>query len=959
MTTLLLSFAGFVLLFFAVAAASLSRRIPRSVWEHPLIFALSFLGASGVVFFFGAIELVGRYGISGLIGLAAFTGIFIFSPLFLDPLRWISRSHAFATLPDLLVYRFRSPLVTKASCAVLALASLPLATAQFKALTTIAPMSGADGLLLMALITAVVAMFILAFGGPGRVVKAVPGVTAIASLLAICAILACGYLAVEQAFGGLDNLNAWAESSGQNQVIMRFDTAYALILLFFPTAFILPQQGFMQNLSNWWPKNSPSAWMVPFLMLIATLPVFPILWAGLELAVDAPLQHYVITLPRALRADWLYLLGLLAMLFIASSMLTVIAIALGKIIVIAFMIRHDRAFADRDLDQWLTRRHLLAAILWLALALLFAALNNSSSVADLTITGLMGMIQLLPGIVATLYVPRMNHKGFLAGLFVGCSIWIYGVMAPNFFNTSPPMLFGLILATGAENWPFWLLESLVANLMVALIVSLLTKTSGDEQHHAFKCMVDNLPTPQRQSLEHTSVEKVHEQLSMWIGSAAAAREMTSAIATLRIGMDEHRPLALRMLRDRLGFQLSAKLGTLAAEKIMDRVMPFGNGPVVDDISLLESQLASAGSALSGLAAELNKLRLYHKQTLEHLPVGVCSIDSEGEILLWNLALTRYTGVPATAVEGGNVSDIPEPWGSMLGSFCRDKAISWPAHEVEHPERGVCWYLLSKYRVEENSPVYAGYQIVLMEDVTERLKLVRELAHAERLTSVGRLAAGVAHEIGNPVTGISCLAQDMLSESAEEETKKNAGIILDLTERISIIVRTLMDFSRSDSQDSLRPVILKTAVDSAIQLLKLDKGAKVVEFRATIAEDLSVRGDLHQLTQVFVNLLSNARDASNPGDCIEITSDPAGGVQVAIHVTDCGTGIPQDIIGRVMDPFFTTKYPGQGTGLGLSLVYSIMRFHRGSVKITSPVTNGRGTRVTLLMDAIAVTGNTNT
>ncbi|MFA5631868.1 MAG: ATP-binding protein [Porticoccaceae bacterium] len=947
-TALPAALAIFAILFFAVAALSQWRRIPCSLWEHPAIFALSYLGASGVIFFFGAIEMVGRYGVSGLIGLAAFTGLFIFSPLFLDPMRWISRNHAFATLPDLLVYRFRSPLVTRTCCALLAVASLPIAAAQLKIVTTLLP--AGDGLWLMALITAISAAFILLYGKPSKVVTSVPGITSVATLLTLAALSGCGFLAVSAVFGGVAELNAWSQSSGQAQVILRFETAYALILLFFPTAFILPQQGFIQNLSNWWPRSTSPGWIVPLVMLLATLPVFPILWAGLELTLDAPLQHYVLVLPQVLGAPWLHLLSLVAMLFIVTGLLCVTAIALGKVIVIAFLINADKPFCNTDLDRWIERRRLVAALLWLALALAYAAVNGSSSVTDLTITGMIGMIQLLPGIIATLYVPRINYKGFLAGLAVGSSLWLYGTLTPNFFNTAPPHLFGMTLALGPENWPFWLLESLVANLLVALLVSLFTDMSKEEKQYAFQCMVDNLPTPQRQSLEISSVEDIQARLASWVGAPAAAREISAALGTLSIGVDDHRPLALRMLRDQLNYQLSAKLGTVATEKIMNKVMPFGAGAVVDDISLLESQLASEGSALSGLAAELNKLRLYHKQTLENLPVGVCSIDSDGEIMLWNLTLAKYTGVPAAVAEGGNISDIPEPWGTILARFCADPAISWPAHEVDHPSQGASWYHMSKYRVDESSPVYSGYQIVLLEDVTERLKLVRELGHAERLTSVGRLAAGVAHEIGNPVTGISCLAQDMIAESQEEETRKNAGIILNLTERISLIVRTLMDFSRSDSQESLRSIAIKEAVDSAIQLLELDKGAKAVEFRTLIAQDVVVQGDLNQLTQVFVNLLSNARDASQNGDPIDVTCEYPDPRHVAIHISDRGSGIPQEILGRVMDPFFTTKYPGQGTGLGLSLVYSIMRFHRGTVTITSPAQHGRGTRVTLLFDA---------
>ncbi len=946
--SLLLGFALFAVLFLGIARLSLSRRLPEALWHHPLTFALSFFGVGGILFFFGSIELVGRFGFAGLLGLFAFAGIFIFSPLFLEPLRWISCSHAFATLPDLLVYRYRHPWTARAASLVLALGSLPIAAAQFNAFTLFVGDARSGSFvapIAMVLVTLLAIAFLRFFCSPWRIVRAVPAITASAALLALAAMLLCGLLAVFQVFGGPAELNQWARQSGQEAVIRRFDFAFALILLFFPLAFIMPQQHFAFSLYKWWPRHSPSAWLIPFVLLLATLPIFPILWAGLHLPLDVPLQHYAAMLPRAQGQEWLHVLVLVATLFIAVSCITVQAVALGKIVVTNFLVDYH-PFRRDDLEPWLQRRRFAAATLWLIAALAFATLAESSSVTNLTIAGMVGLIQLLPGLIGTLYMERINHKGFLAGLGVGMAIWGFGLILPLFGEATEADVLGMRLATGAENWPFWLLESLVANLLVTLLVSQLTTMSDEERTHAYRAMVDNLPTPRRRALSLTSLARSRRRLAEEIGPHTATREWDAALEALDIRMDEHRPLAMRMLRDRLCLQLSAKLGTLRAEHIMARVMPLGTGQAVDDISLVESQLAGAGNALSGLAAELNKLRLYHRQTLENLPIGVCSIDPAGEILLWNLTLGKYTGMGAGEAEGANIGDLPAPWGTLLREFLDDEAISWPAREVTDAEGDSRWYHLSKYRVAEHSSIYAGYQVLLMEDITERLRLVQELAHSERLTAVGRLAAGVAHEIGNPVTGISCLAQDLQAESEEQATRDSAATILDLTGRISSIVSTLVDFSRRDSQVDLQPVRLAEAVNNAIQLLELDKSAKVVEFRSTIADDLEVMGDAHQLAQVFVNLLANARDASPEGETIRIQSQRDGSRRIVVHVTDRGCGIPRDRQDRVLEPFYTTKEPGEGTGLGLSLVYSIMRFHGGKVKISSPVEEGRGTRVSL-------------
>jgi signal transduction histidine kinase len=688
--------------------------------------------------------------------------------------------------------------------------------------------------------------------------------------------------------------------------------------------------------------------MIPALIMVVSFPVIPLLWSGLEVAVDAPLHQYLNVLPQILQAPWLQQLSTLTLLFVSVSLLVVIAMALGKIMLVCFAVNTQRRF-ETDMDQWLFRRHALYACLWLVAALGFSMLSKSSSITDLSIAGMIGMIQLLPALVGTLYVPNINSRGVLAGLLVGTGLWLTGIVSYIVTGQDSLTFLGSTIMTGPGNWPFWLLESLVANLLVTLIVSLLTKTPREEKRHAYLCLVDSLPTPQRQSFEIIPLEQLRQRLSDWIGPEAAAREITLASKNIRLSEDDHRPLAMRLLRDRLGFQLSGKLGTLKSEEIVEAVMPTGSNIAIDDITLLESQLASSGGELSGLAADLNKLRLFHRKTLENLPIGVCSLDPSGEVILWNLSMAQITGIKAADAEGAQFRDIRDPWGKLLDQFCRSPSDMWPAHEVQHPDNGLSWYHMTKHRADETSHLYAGYQVVLMEDISDRLRLVQELAHAERLTSVGRLAAGVAHEIGNPVTGISCIAQDLIAESEEQETREYGATILDLTNRISIIVRTLMDFSRSGGDIlTLSPVRLKTAVEQAIQLLRLDKSAKTVEFNLSIADDLRVMGDLHQLTQVFVNLLVNSRDASPAGSRIDVTCEQGEDNQLTVHVADDGSGIPEDILERVMDPFFTTKDPGAGTGLGLSLVYSIVRLHKGTIKITSPVVNGRGTKVSITL-----------
>ena len=229
-------------------------------------------------------------------------------------------------------------------------------------------------------------------------------------------------------------------------------------------------------------------------------------------------------------------------------------------------------------------------------------------------------------------------------------------------------------------------------------------------------------------------------------------------------------------------------------------------------------------------------------------------------------------------------------------------------------------------------------------------LEEELLHNERLASIGRLAAGVAHEIGNPVTGIACLAQNLEYENDPEEIHNMAQDILKQTDRVSRIVESLVNFSHTGSSagdTKLTPCNLADCVDEAVHLLQLDHKAKPVRYSNLCDRELLVMADSQKLLQVFINLLGNARDACDELGHVDVAAQSRNAV-VSIDIIDDGCGIPPELHSQVFEPFYTTKDPGEGTGLGLALVHSIMDDMDGSVQIYSPVTSqpSRGTRIAL-------------
>jgi PAS domain S-box-containing protein len=422
-----------------------------------------------------------------------------------------------------------------------------------------------------------------------------------------------------------------------------------------------------------------------------------------------------------------------------------------------------------------------------------------------------------------------------------------------------------------------------------------------------------------------------------------------ALRDLQLPFDEQRPYALRRLRDRLEANLSGLMGPSVAQDIVENFLPYKSGSesyVTEDIHFIESRLEDYQSRLTGLAAELDALRRYHRQTLEELPMGVCSLAKDREILKWNRAMEDLTGIDAQRVVGSRLATLPEPWRELLTAFidAPDEHLHKQRLALDGQTR---WLNLHKAAIAE--PLAQGNSglVLLVEDLTETQLLEAKLVHSERLASIGRLAAGVAHEIGNPITGIACLAQNLREErEGDGELTEISQQIIEQTKRVSRIVQSLMSFAHSGShQNSEEPVCLADVARDAIALLSLNKRSIEVQFFNLCDPEHWACGDSQRLAQVLINLLSNARDASPPGGAIRVRSE-ALEHSVELIVEDEGSGIPKAIMDRLFEPFFTTKDPGEGTGLGLALVYSIVEEHYGQITIDSPADpeRQRGTRI---------------
>ena len=966
LSQLVLISAGYLLIFFGVAWMTERGWVPRRLVRHPLIYTLSLGVYASAWAFYGTVGLAYDYGYGFLAYYLGLCGAFLLAPVLLYPILRLTRAYQLASLADLFAFRFRSTWAGALTSLGMLIAVLPLLALQIQAVATSAGIlvqaraQDAPALGFCLLIT----LFAMLFGArqinskerhEGLVVA-----IAFESLVKLLALGIVGGVTLYTVFGGPNGLETWLQ---QNQsALSTLHTPLQegpwriLLLVFFAAAIVTPHMYHMAFTENLSPQALVSAsWGLPLFLLLISLAVPPILWGGLALGSPTPPEYFTLGVGLALDNPLLALVAFVGGLSAASGLIIVVTMALSGMLLNHIVLPLYQPPTDGNIYRWLrmTRRMLIAAII-LGSYGFYRLLHGHGDLSSLGIVSFVATVQFLPGALSVLYWQTANRKGFIAGLLCGLGLWFLSMLMPLVADINPLQIGAFGYRISASNWHLAAVASLTVNVLVFALVSLFTEASEEEKSAAEACAVDNVRRPQRRELAASSPQDFAAQLTKPLGAKTAQKEVERALADLLLPYDERRPYALRRLRDRIEANLSGLMGPRVAQDIVETFLPFkaeSEAYATEDIHFIENRLEDYQSRLTGLAAELDALRRYHRQTLQELPMGVCSLARDREILMWNRAMEELTGIDGARVVGSRLNALPDPWQDLFERFLAEPAQQHLYKQrlpQEHEQR---WLNLHKATIDEPLAVGSNGTVLVVEDISETQLLEDRLIHSERLASIGRLAAGVAHEIGNPVTGIACLAQNLREErEADEEIDEISSQIIEQTRRITRIVQSLMSFAHAGGrQQAHEPVCVAEAAQEAIALLSLNRQSVDVDFFNLCDPDHFVQGDPQRLVQVMINLLSNARDASPPGAPIRVRSE-AQAQTVTLSVEDEGSGIPQAIISRLFEPFFTTKDPGKGTGLGLALVYSIVEEHYGQIMIDSPTdpVTGQGTRIRVLL-----------
>jgi len=385
----------------------------------------------------------------------------------------------------------------------------------------------------------------------------------------------------------------------------------------------------------------------------------------------------------------------------------------------------------------------------------------------------------------------------------------------------------------------------------------------------------------------------------------------------------------------------------------------------EDVELLESLASYIGIAIQNATlyarldrkiVEYERLKEFNENIVESINIGIFALDLEDRIESWNAQMEVMYSKSRAEVVSRSITDLFPP--DFIAEYERVKndpgvhnlykfRLTTPTGEMRTANIAIAPLIARDFTT-------VG-RIILVDDITNRIELETQLTQAEKLSSIGLLAAGVAHEVNTPLAVISSYTQMLAKQlrtmgeqrhGNSAETDRLSPLLDKITQqtfRASEIVNGLLNFSRTSGSE-FNAVDLNTVVHDTLTLLEHQFKTARIEIDLDLEEDLpAIQGNQGKLQQVFLNLFLNAKDAMTDGGTLRIATASNGAVTVSIG--DTGSGISPENMRRIYDPFFTTKsapLAGQrrGTGLGLAVSYGIIQEHAGKIQVNSKV--GRGT-----------------
>jgi len=347
---------------------------------------------------------------------------------------------------------------------------------------------------------------------------------------------------------------------------------------------------------------------------------------------------------------------------------------------------------------------------------------------------------------------------------------------------------------------------------------------------------------------------------------------------------------------------------------------------------------------------LTRIKAFSDSVVENVPIGLLAMDTEGRIASFNQTAESVLQIRSSEVLGKKGKEVlPQQLEGLIRELKPEEEVI--EREIECPvadgRRIPMDVSVSLLEGDDGSSL--GH-IILFRDLTEIQELKREVERTQRLASLGRLAAGIAHEIRNPLSSIKGFATYFRERYRDvPEDQKTAEVMVQEVERLNRVIGQLLEFARPMSVQR-KPTFIQTVIQHSLKMIEREARAKNININTNLSPEIKEASiDPDRINQVFLNLYLNSIEAMKDGGTLSVDLYPdEEGKQIKIAVSDTGMGINKEDLVHIFDPYFTTKQ--SGTGLGLAIVHKIIESHRGEVRVESEP--GKGTCVTITLPVVA-------
>jgi len=819
-------FAYLLLLFFIAHFAERKERKGSSIVSNPYVYSLSLAVYCTSWTFYGS---VGKAANAGLSFLTIYIGPTLMAALWWLVLRkivLISKENRITTISDFIATRYGNSLFLSALVTLVAVAGItPYLGLQLKAImTTFATLSGRPEGTHFAgwFIALVLGIFAVFFGArrvdPSERHGGLIFAVAFESAIKLIAFLAVGIFVAYWMYGGIgDIFQRFRESPFSDNMLIGKGTHVSflewtsLTFLSMMAIMFLPRQFQVLVVENSSPDHIKKAmWLFPLYLFLINIFVLPIAYGGLLSGQpQSGADYFVLTIPLEHGVPYLALFAFIGGFSAATAMIIVESIALSTMVMNSLVMpavwgmNAMKGFYVMILN---TKRIVIVGLVFLGY--IFAVyIGDFYSLVDIGLKSFEAVTIFAPAFLVGLFWKGGNKKGAIAGIIVGFGVWMYTLLIPALlragiieregvlsaiFNSrllNPTALFGL---EGLDRWSHSLFWGLFLNLLFYVTVSIFTKQSDEETRQTIIFVDAYSPKQLGLSRRHRSVDEIESILAQYIGTVDASRMVENFLKRHHIDRDAIDTETILQLRNEAEMTLSASLGPSITNLIFQErtvITPEEKRELSASIRKISSSLRLSRQELAAKNRQLAMLKEFSENIIESIPLGVATLDESLRVKYWNNAMEWIIGLPKGQALNAKADVLLR---------CLDTDLFFPVvregeiiceRNAENVDHAVLKVHLNKLTGGQKGSV------LVVEDITEKKKIEEELFRATKHASIGRLAAGVSHEIGNPLASISSLVQELMSEDHSPFMTESLLTINMHIDRIARIVRNLGDFAR--------------------------------------------------------------------------------------------------------------------------------------------------------------------